>query len=450
MSVRVGVRIDKYLDGESLEQGAVVSIRQLLDTGHSGTLMRIPVPVGSDVSRVHSVELVPGRYEFSALLPSGAVTSRVVEIGTADAAPVVTLEAEDSAHEWLSWQQWSGNASSRSSMDRLQGQLSRAPERLRRSLDGLTVSLWRIPTPGLIASDPVSESLGPALAQLGEGDTVSPQTLLPPGVISEPVELLRDSPYCVARLPKGAVALPGRAYLIVTQGAHSMLCSMPWPWQQTDGSGEALVEAVIAIDEERIEGAGEGGADAAGAAEPPWSVRPSVRDKLLGGLLGYFGSGEQSLARELLEPARELLFYKNINPIAAAAGAHLLVGEWIRGTAQGPTAGPWIEWVSNLRRQFAWLPDGALLDGWLALRRRDKAPDIDAARQALLEAERRGVPLYTMGIRRLVDGLLLVSSADRERAAEDTQVTQALARVRRLAWQVDPRQPFTCIRLWSS
>lgn len=233
-----------------------------------------------------------------------------------------------------------------------------------------------------------------------------------------------------------------RAYLLVRHGAEAILCAMPYPWLQSDGGGEALVEATIAIDEEGLE--------SGPVEESGWSVRPGVRDRHLGSVLSYLSSGEAGSARELIRPARDLLFEKMMNPIAAAGGGYVLVDEWVRDSSQAGSDVRWHSWIDNLSNWFPWLPDGAILQGWLALRRRDHAPDLAKARSALLAAERRGAPLYTAGVRRLSDGLMLLAGEARRTGPPDPEVDDAMARVRRLAWQVDPRQPFTCVRLSSS
>jgi hypothetical protein len=443
---QIDLRIDKYMDGETLENGAMVQIRRLLGGADSRLVKEVPAPVGTDASRVQSVELEAGRYEFSAVLPSGSVTSRVVEVDPGQSRVPVVLDTEDSPHEWLSWQQWSGNASSAVSTEGLRSQmLSRSPQ-LQGALDQVTAEFWWLPASPALPSDPLWQQLSSQLGGLKQGASIDPLKIRPAAVVVQPIQLLRDPPYLAAKLPAGGNA-NGRAYLVVSNGNRSMLCAMPWPWPQTDWNGGlATVEAVIAIDEERIESEDLGTPD----SDEDWSVRPGVRDRMMGGLIGYFAAGEEGTARHLLGPARDMLFGKVQNPLAAAAGAHILVGEWIRDSARNAGQAEWFHWVRNLRQWFPWLPDGALLDGWLALRRRDKEPQVEEARTALLEAERRGIPLYSIGVRRLVDGLLLVAGERRQQGKQDPEVEAALGRARQLAWQVDPRQAFTCIRMWSA
>src|SRR5688500_16315355 len=107
MTERVQVRIQKQLDGESIDNGAIVEVRAIGEKGRSRFLERVGVPVGDDPARARALDLEPGRYEFSATLPSGSVVSQTVEVGATPGPLYVALDAGASPHEWLSWQQWS-------------------------------------------------------------------------------------------------------------------------------------------------------------------------------------------------------------------------------------------------------------------------------------------------------------------------------------------------------
>jgi hypothetical protein len=409
--------------------------------------------VGEDPARARGLDLEPGRYEFSATLPSGSVVSQTVDVGATQGPVYVALDAGASPHEWLAWQQWSGNVSEQPIQRVRELQSARAIGEPIVSRDTVDVGLWTTGRASSATHDPVWEKLSTVLSNLDRERTVDPTMLFTASDAHDMINTRSDPPYLAAQLPL-AGGEPGRSYLFVEIAGRSMLCAMPWPWTQLDGSGDALVEAVITIDEKSVEQLATVGPEA--GVEPTWSVRPAVRDRMLGGILAYFASGEQAAARELLAPAREMLRGKRLNPFGAAGGAYVLVAGWIgasvKGSATEASESPssWMSWVGNLSRMFPWLPDGAILEGWLALRMRDREPRLDEARVALLEAERRGVPVYTAGVRRLVDGLLLLSGEARRSGTPDDEVDAALVRVRRLAWQIDPEQPFTCVRLWPS
>lgn len=77
------------------------------------------------------------------------------------------------------------------------------------------------------------------------------------------------------------------------------------------------------------------------------------------------------------------------------------------------------------------LPDGPIIRAWQLLLEAGRNPTLQAdhfqqARERLLEATRRGFPLFTEGLRRLRDGLLLL---DRLSEQHDTDVRRALLKV---------------------
>jgi hypothetical protein len=454
MSQSVRLRMNKSLEGETLESGVLVEIRALAPSGRSRLVQRVPVPVGQSNS-YRNVDLEPGRYELTACLPSGELLSQTVDVAEQPGSLDVVLQGESSPHEWLSWQHLLGNVPGRKDFKILSSSIQPASRRdfgenLSYSISGEpedlpepAAKLWLVPAAPI---DPVWPRLDQGLAQLAPGKPVDPAQLFPPGAEARDIPLQGDPPYAVARLDRGvAFNFDRRAYLVCRRDSEAILCAMPYPWPQSDGSGEALVEATLAVDEESLES---GLTDS--MEKPGWSVRTSVRDRFLGSVLSYLSSGDAASARELLQPARELLFDKMVNPMAAAGGGYILVDEWVRGSSQLGSDTRWHSWIDNLSNWFPWLPDGAILQGWLALRRRDQPPDLGKARVALLEAERRGIPIYTAGVRRLSDGLMLLAGEAQRKGAPDPEVDEAMARVRRLAWQVDPRQPFTCVRLMSS
>jgi hypothetical protein len=101
--------------------------------------------------------------------------------------------------------------------------------------------------------------------------------------------------------------------------------------------------------------------------------------------------------------------------------------------------------VQNLANRFPWLPDGAILDAWVKLRRQKTDKELRAARSGLLEGYGRGLPIYAKGVRLLLDGLTLFASDAREAGQEDAEVEAALRSVRRWARQTNTRQVFSCV-----
>jgi hypothetical protein len=144
-------------------------------------------------------------------------------------------------------------------------------------------------------------------------------------------------------------------------------------------------------------------------------------------LLGYLQSGYIQNADALLaKHAEELLFGKHEDPIAATIGGYFLLRVRRLETLRS--------WAPNLAR-FAWLPDGAVIDGWQhchAGKETGSTAEFDQAREQFLLAAARGVPVYTEGLRLLIDGLNLVATPD-----DDRQVHDALTALRRYADAVD-------------
>jgi hypothetical protein len=459
MSQNVRLRVDKYLEGETLENGALVEIRALEPSGRSRLVEKVSVPIGQNSSSYRSVDLAPGRYELTAYMPSGELLSQSLDLAEQPGDVDVVLRGELSPHEWLSWQHLLGNVVGLKDLNQHISTGSAVlikPPGSYAVLGGteghaehaehaeITAKLWLVPSAPI---DPVWPRLDSWLAQLAPGKPLDPAQIFPPDAEERGVQIINDPPYAAARLDLGVHVGDRRAYLVCSRGSEAILCAMPYPWMQSDGSGEAQVEASIAID---VEGLESNLIENGLTEEPGWSVRPGVRDRQLGSVLSYLSSGEAASARELIQPARELLFEKTMNPMAAAGGGYVLVDEWVRDSSQAGSDSRWHSWIDNLANWFPWLPDGAILQGWLALRRRDQPPDLAKARSALLQAERHGIPLYTAGVRRLSDGLMLLANEARGSGSPDAEIDGAMARVRRLAWQVDPRQPFTCVRLMSS
>lgn len=438
MKPQLNLRVQKFLDGETLNDGAIVQVRSLNEAGNTGSMQRLSVPVGADESRHLSLSVDPGVYEVSAILPSGETLTRVLDVMEGDVAIDASLDAGRSPHEWLSWQQWSGNidpprfspfVETLDEPSTLLEEISCDP--------GAAVSLFSVPSFSKKSREKIWNALSKRLSNLDTGATIDPMALLPASAKEAEITEKLDGSDVVVHLPFGSKTGSNRAYLIVTMHKKSVLCVMPWPWLQSLDRKEVLVEALITGVPDALDGSS-------------WSVRTMVRDEMFAGLLGYFAAGEQGIARELIGPAKELLYYKMNNPLAAVAGAYILIGQWIDDSAKGGMEHDWMEWVRKLNEYHPWLPDGAVLEGWLALRLRGREPQFEQARAALLEAERRGIPVYTAGVRRLTDGLMLVAAEALRRGVKDPEAEAALGRVRRLAWQIDPGQPFTCIRLWNS
>ena len=95
-----------------------------------------------------------------------------------------------------------------------------------------------------------------------------------------------------------------------------------------------------------------------------------------------------------------------------------------------------------MRRDFEWLPDGAIQYAWLKLKQADVEKNRGEAREALFQAYDRGLPYYSLGLQWITDGLTLLGEADRE-------ANERLNHVQRVTWCADMSNLFTTQTLTS-
>ena len=433
----VRLRIDKYLEGERMMTGAVVDIRRLDVSVPGGTrVARTSVPIGESATR--QLDLPPGRYEFTAILPSGEVLSQVADVDARPEGVPVFLAAAHSPREWLSWQHALGRSVGAA---RLYAAQARGGKPGWMEIDRVLAEWTPVPVSAQ-GADPVMEVVAGYLAQ---GPVAPRRPLTLPGGPPTRLPGMDAPPFRAFRLPPARTfdyrsAGFARHYLrVVDDAQRQILCVLPYPWRSSEGT-ETAVEVLV-------------GPDQPVDAEPPtehpdvpWSVSTVARDDHVASILGYFAAGDTSAAAFLAGTALDLLFRKMTNPLAASAGAYVLIDQWLR---ERSAARPeWVDWIENLARWFRWLPDGELLRGWVALAGPPGQSHVQVARGAFVEAIRRGIPFYTAGVRRLEEGLARIANQDRADGRTDPAVLHALERVRALAWNADPRSPFTTLRLW--
>jgi nucleoid DNA-binding protein len=94
-------------------------------------------------------------------------------------------------------------------------------------------------------------------------------------------------------------------------------------------------------------------------------------------------------------------------------------------------------WPANLADWMDWMSDGPIIRGWQLLRGA-RARKGETARGRFLQAVERGLPVYTDGLRLLVDGLKVV---DREARGKDDQVSIALQHIGRYGAATDWSRP---------
>jgi hypothetical protein len=174
---------------------------------------------------------------------------------------------------------------------------------------------------------------------------------------------------------------------------------------------------------------------------PEPSLRPMVRgnNPQADAILAYLNQGAFEAARNtgdrLIEQMDSLLGGKVSDPTSAiVAGYCMLKASSIRHE----------DWLENLANWFPGLPDGAIICGWGLLYQ--NPPDQQAARDYFLMAARRGIPMYTVGLRMLMDGLKFCRSL----SEGDGEIRQALQAVRRVADNADWKADVTSFSLPTS
>ncbi len=179
------------------------------------------------------------------------------------------------------------------------------------------------------------------------------------------------------------------------------LISLPSRWHQVDG----------------YEKVGFGSMSDTSDGARRFRSKVSVDDPYFSTIFAYLSAGSLPQAEAILREAEKMLFEKIANPYAAAAGAYVLIN---RGVPEQDA--DWPRWVENLSNWFPWLPDGAVTLGWLRLAQGQH----NEAKQRFMEAYNRGVPLFSLGVRKLLEGLQMFD--DNEHCKELARSVQMTAR----------------------
>jgi len=492
MSV-VRMRINKYLQlADGPPPLVFARITRMDDRGRSvpSSLRHELVPISTHEGDSLSIDLDSGAYAVEVRLPTGELLSDSVRVREGVDQDLV-LMAEASPHEWLSWQHLAGNTPSRNrslhsrsapreahEAEAREGSGSAPPaSKSRPRLRGMpeAYSLPRGDTGYLRLTRDLMESIGLRVADglvLAAETDIVPATWPPeepaqvnPGsaihwlgraAVSNEREFLRRLPWQTLPALKGSTdnilaglqagasdrainpsvsddvgavfpipnehperGFVNRGFAAVRRRMGVELICLPTPWVETRSGRDAVVEVGVQVPR----------------YEHEFASSVVVRDQQLAVLLGFLSTGALSAVNRLAEVSNVMLFEKNENPLAAAAGGYALVGSAVDASRQ-----PWHHWIENLMGRFAHVPDGAIQYGTMRLRLRKSADDVRAAAEAFKEAYRRGLPFYGMGVRWLLDGL-------ERTAAEDAEAQEMATAVRRLASRLHPQSAFTILRL---
>ena len=128
-------------------------------------------------------------------------------------------------------------------------------------------------------------------------------------------------------------------------------------------------------------------------------VRLTTSSPIADTILAYLSEATWYSAETMAEWADEaegLLYRKFADPYAAAVGAYLLLR--LKRHDSGT------QWTRVLADNFGFLPDGCVIYASQLINER-RAGTESMIRTYLLEAVRRGLPVYTEGVRLLLDGL---------------------------------------------
>ena len=132
-----------------------------------------------------------------------------------------------------------------------------------------------------------------------------------------------------------------------------------------------------------------------------FSIRIQTSSDAADTIAGYLQRGDLYSAEAMVdwvEQAQDMMFAKIEDPYAAAVGAYLLLK--LRRFSQMHA------WARNVADLFPFLPDGCVI--WASQLMQQSQPDPVEIRKYLLEAVKRGLPVYSEGLRLLTDGLRLM------------------------------------------
>ena len=384
------------LEGTSNTEGAPVAVEVI--NSAMDTVAQLAIPVGG-TDKVEGIP--PGRYLIRAHMPSGYTTSSRVQVeGNKGATAILALER--SPHEWLGWQHFLGNIGGKDVARRAAIASVRDRIHAARSQFGVPwLRIWsRIGESWSIQEWPASSSHR-------EAATASFQIAVDPTGL----HFLQVG---VPSFPWRFVAVPPSA-----QGVNVLVRRPSSPTEISEG----LV------------------------------VRIVTQDRQAETLLHYLVSGNSASARAIgnrfiadelnrLNEVKEedvahtelRLRDELVNPVSAAIGGYYLLQV---GEAQRLH-----DWPRIFANWIDWLPDFAIIHAWQLLQVQG-VPEFELALKRLIEASERGVPVYTVGLRLLYDGLKLFAEDPETPTLDRQKAESALKRVTKYARAADWSQTLT-------
>ena len=152
-------------------------------------------------------------------------------------------------------------------------------------------------------------------------------------------------------------------------------------------------------------------------------------------ILSLITSGDMEQAKSLSNAREaEMLLYKKIeDPTGATVGGYFLLKINDLDRLH--------DWANNLSNWFEWMPDGSIIHAWQLINDRlNIQKNIPIIRKRLLEAVDRGIPIYTEGLRLLLEGLTMLSY---HFFKQDRDIEMALRKIKNIAGEADWNCPTT-------
>ena len=228
---------------------------------------------------------------------------------------------------------------------------------------------------------------------------------------------------------------------VLPDGQVSGLAVAPWKWDSQDSHDPCAVSTFQERDADRGD----------------WRMRIEVQDGRMSSVLAYLTQGDLGSARVLLKSSLRMLMAKVKNPYAAAAGGYVL----IYSKSEDIDDPEWPSWIRNLATWYPSSPDAQILMATLCLQRRrllaqvnlpavgDDARRLELARILLKRALSAGLPMYSMGMRLLLEDLEILN--EEEEAAGlyhgpyELRLPEAIRHVRAVSSCMKTVQPMTVL-----
>lgn len=436
----VTVRVDKLIDGDRVDYGVPVRFRPVVEDAdrharrfdRSRGTVAIIAPVSSFSHATVGVYLPWGDYDVEAVLPSGEQIGQELMVGpnsirSGTGAIEVILHGEHSPNEWRSWAHFTGA--------QLASWRQEAREKIVRQRLGYAPGKRFEVSVGSLAYADSRDEFHPSswdgwfnFLQNRYERGSEPDLKLELGVNFSGLEVQTEGGYDQTPLRIKFVQgrTPGivprdigerRAYAAIAGSTSTRLVAIPWPWGDSAYAPGHIPFELLAFEE-----------------EDQLRCDPVLRDSQWAGLVAYLNRGRVDLAGDILAGARDALFAKFENPLAAAVGGYVLLS-----SSFSDEEASWPGWLSNLAEYFPHLPDGLILRArWLLARNRRE--NLNEAHHLLFESFNRGIPYFTTGVVWLIEGL--------ERTSIGCPTcTEILRRVRGVARSMDLSQAFTSISI---